>query len=282
MKLVRFGASGEERPGLVDKDGAIRDLSAHISDIDGAALSGENFAKIKALDVSSLSVVSGSPRIGPCVGNVSKIVGIGLNYSDHAEEAGMPAPAEPIIFMKSATTICGPNDDVIKPPHSTKLDYEVELGIVIGRRASYVSEDDALAHVAGYCVVNDISEREFQIERPGAQWDKGKNCDTFAPLGPWMVTSDEVGNPQNLTLNLSVNGEARQIGSTSNMIFGVKELVSHVSQYVTLLPGDVITTGTPPGVGMGMKPPTFLNAGDTIKLSISGLGEQNQTVSDYS
>ncbi|MBZ0216114.1 MAG: fumarylacetoacetate hydrolase family protein, partial [Fimbriimonadaceae bacterium] len=225
---------------------------------------------------------TGSPRIGPCIGNVSKIVGIGLNYSDHAEEAGMPAPAEPIIFMKSATTICGPDDDVIKPPHSTKLDYEVELGIVIGKRTAYVSADEALDCVAGYCVVNDVSEREFQIERPGGQWDKGKNCDTFAPLGPWMVTRDEITDPQSLTLNLSVNGNVRQSGSTARMIFGVRDLVAHVSEYMTLLPGDVITTGTPPGVGMGMKPPVFLQAGDTISLSISGLGEQNQTVRAYS
>ncbi len=282
MKLVRFGASGKERPGLIDSEGAVRDLSAHITDIDGGTLNDEALATIKALDVAQLPVVEAGVRLGPCVGAVSKIVGIGLNYSDHAEEAGMPVPTEPILFMKSATAISGPDDDVIQPPHSTKLDYEVELGIVIGKRAGYVALDDALGYVAGYCIVNDVSEREFQTERPGGQWDKGKNCDTFAPLGPWMVTKDEIPDPQNLSLSLDVNGQNRQVGSTAKMVFGVKELVSFVSEYMTLLPGDVITTGTPPGVGMGMKPPSFLKPGDTMVLTISGLGQQTQTVSAYS
>ncbi len=278
MKLLRFGEPGMEKPGMVDDDGAIRDLSAHIGDIDGAALSPENLRKLAAIDPASLPVVPDNVRTGPCVAGVSKMIAIGLNYSDHAEEAGMDIPTEPIIFTKAVSSICGPDDEVITPRESTQLDYEVELGIVIGTTARYVSEDAALDHVAGYCIANDVSERNFQIGRPGGQWDKGKGCDTFAPIGPWMVTADEIADPQNLDLALDVNGQSRQRGNTARMIFSVRQLVSNVSHYMTLLPGDIIITGTPPGVGMGMKPPEYLQPGDTMRLAIAGLGEQNQKV----
>jgi len=278
MKLFRHGESDKEKPGIVDAKGGLRDLSAHIGDIDEAALSSESLKKLRAIDPAALPLVQGGTRIGPCVGGISKIIAIGLNYSDHAEEAGMPIPAEPIIFMKATSAICGPNDDVITPRDSTQLDYEVELGIVIGTRANYVSEETALDYVAGYCIANDVSERGFQIGRPGGQWDKGKGCDTFAPVGPWMVTKDEIPDPQNLDLEMDVNGEKRQRGNTSRMIFNIRQLVADVSKYMSLLPGDIIITGTPPGVGMGFNPPKFLQPGDEMRLSISGLGEQRQKV----
>ncbi len=278
MKLLRFGEPGTEKPGILDADGVIRDLSAHIGDIDGAALSPENLRKLAAIDPASLPVAPANVRVGPCVGGVSKVIGIGLNYSDHAEEAGMDIPSEPIIFLKATSSICGPNDDVITPKGSTQLDYEVELGVVIGTRASYVTEDAALDHVAGYCIANDVSERGFQIGRPGGQWGKGKGCDTFAPIGPWMVTADEIADPQDLDLELDVNGQERQRGNTAKMVFSVRQLVSNVSHYMSLLPGDIIVTGTPPGVGMGMKPPQYLVPGDTMRLAITGLGEQAQKV----
>ena len=261
MKLLRFGERGNEKPGLLDAGGTIRDLSGRIDDIGPETLAPESLARLAGLDPSSLPAVDPDVRIGPCVANVGKLLCIGLNYSDHAAETGSPIPSEPILFMKATTAINGPNDPVIAPRGSTKLDWEVELGIVIGRRASYVEEDDALDYVAGYCVVNDVSEREFQIERPGGQWTKGKSCDTFAPMGPWMVTKDEVPDPQDLALWLEVNGHRFQDGNTSTMIFGVKTIVSFASCYMTLAPGDVIPTGTPPGVGAGQKPQRFLQAG---------------------
>jgi len=276
MKLVRYGAPGEEKPGLVDAQGNIRDLSGEVSDIDGAALSPAALARLAALDPASLPPVAGKPRLGPCVGQVSKMPAIGLNYADHAKEAGLPIPAEPVLFMKAVSAICGPDDDTIRPKDSTKLDHEVELGIVIGTRASYIALDRALDHVAGYCTVNDVSERAFQIERNGGQWDKGKGCDSFAPMGPWMVTSDEIPDPQNLDMFLNVNGEPRQSGNTRTMVFGVAEIVSHLSQFMTLMPGDVIITGTPPGVGLGSG--RFLDVGDEVHLGIAGLGEQRQKI----
>lgn len=282
MKLFRYGETGAEKPGIVDADGGLRDLSGKVSDIDGDILSPENLKKLAAIDPATLPLVPAGTRIGPCVGSISKIVAIGLNYSDHAEEAGMPIPTEPIIFMKATSAICGPDDDVIKPVGSTQLDYEVELGIVIGTKANYVTEEAALDYVAGYCIVNDVSERSYQVGRPGGQWDKGKGCDTFAPIGPWMVTTDEIPDPQVLDLELDVNGSKRQRGSTAKMVFNVRQLVSDVSNYMTLLPGDIIITGTPPGVGMGMKPPTYMQPGDEMRLSISGLGEQHQKVIAYS
>ena len=277
MKLLRYGAPGAEKPGILDADGKIRDLSGIVGDIDGAALSPEGLAKIKAADIASLPVVDGDPRLGACVGKVGKMICVGLNYSDHAAESGMDVPPEPIIFMKATSAICGPNDDTVVPRASKKLDYEVELGIVIGKKAKYVSEADALDYVAGYCVVNDVSEREFQAERSG-QWTKGKSCDTFGPLGPWLVTRDEIADPQNLAMRLSVNGETMQDGSTKTMVYGVAFLVSYLSQFMSLQPGDIISTGTPPGVGMGMKPPRYLKAGDVVELEIEGLGSQKQSV----
>ncbi|WP_193185990.1 fumarylacetoacetate hydrolase family protein [Nisaea sediminum] len=277
MKLLRYGASGAEKPGILDGDGKIRDLSGIVGDIDGAALSPEGLAKIVAADVGSLPVVSGNPRLGACVGGVGKMICVGLNYSDHAAESGMEVPPEPIIFMKATSAICGPNDDTIVPRGSKKLDYEVELGIVIGKTAKYVSEANALDYVAGYCVVNDVSEREFQAERSG-QWTKGKSCDTFGPTGPWMVTKDEIPNPQELGIWAKVNGEFRQNGNTNTMVYGPAFLVHYLSQFFTLHPGDVIPTGTPPGVGMGFKPePKYLKAGDVVELGIDGLGAQRQT-----
>ncbi len=281
MKLFRYGETGAEKPGIIDADGGLRDLSGQVSDIDGGVLSPENLKKLAAINPASLPLIPADARIGPCVGGVSKIIAIGLNYSDHAEEAGMPIPTEPIIFMKATSSICGPDDNVIKPVGSTQLDYEVELGIVIGSKANYVSEEAALDHVAGYCIVNDVSERSYQIGRPGGQWDKGKGCDTFAPIGPWMVTTDEIPDPQILDLEVDVNGEKRQRGTTAKMVFNVRQLVSDVSNYMTLLPGDIIITGTPPGVGMGLKPPAYLEPGDEMRLAISGLGEQRQKVIAY-
>ena len=275
MKLLRYGPAGQEKPGLLDRDGTIRDLSGVVRDIDGAALAPAALDRLRRLDPASLPAVSGSPRLGPCVGSISKIVAIGLNYRLHAQEAGMPIPAEPIFFLKAISSICGPNDDTIIPQGSVKTDYEVELGIVIGTRANYVSEADARRHVAGYCVVNDVSEREFQMER-GGQWTKGKSADTFCPIGPWLVTADEVPDPGRLALWTEVNGERRQNSNTGDLIFGVDQIVSYVSRFMTLLPGDVIPTGTPSGVAMGFKPPKFLKPGDRVRLSVEGLGEQNQ------
>jgi 2-keto-4-pentenoate hydratase/2-oxohepta-3-ene-1,7-dioic acid hydratase in catechol pathway len=278
MKLLRYGPSGHEKPGLIDRDGHLRDLSNIVSDIDSGVLAPKRLAHLRKFDPTKLPLVKGSPRFGvPYVG-ITKFIAIGLNYADHAAESNAPIPSEPIVFMKATTCINGPNDDIMQPKHSTKLDWEVELGVVIGTRAQYVSEDKALEHVAGYTVVNDVSERNFQLER-GSQWDKGKGCDTFGPIGPWLVTSDEIADPQNLDMWLDVNGEKRQRGNTRTMIFSVAKLVSYVSEYMTLMPGDIITTGTPPGVGMGMKPaPQYLKPGDTISLGIKGLGEQHQRV----
>ena len=278
MKLVRYGPPGKEKPGLIDADGKLRDLSKKVKDIDGTALAPAELGRLAKLDPKKLPLVKGRPRLGPCVAMPSKFVAIGLNYSDHAKETGSPIPEHPVVFFKSTTCIVGPNDNVMVPRDSTQLDWEVELGVVIGRTARYVTEKDALKHVAGYCVINDLSERDFQLKKGASQWSKGKGCDTFGPLGPWLVTRDEVKDPQHLALWLDVNGVRRQTGSTSTMIFGVAALVADVSRYMTLLPGDVITTGTPPGVGMGMKPQTWLKPGDVITLGIEGLGAQKQKV----
>ena len=275
MKLLRYGPPGQEKPGLLDRDGNIRDLSGAVRDIAGEALAPASLDRLRRLDPATLPLVSGSPRLGPCVGAVPKIVAIGLNYRLHAQEAGAAIPSEPIFFMKATSSICGPNDDVIIPKGSQKTDYEVELGIVIGSLTRYIAVHDAPKHVAGYCVVNDVSEREFQIER-GGQWTKGKSADTFCPIGPWLVTSDEVPDPGKLALWTEVNGERRQSSNTGDLIFGVNHLVSYVSHFMTLLPGDVIPTGTPSGVGLGFEPPRFLKPGDRMRLSVEGLGEQNQ------
>ena len=277
MKLVRFGPAGREKPGIVDSTGKIRDLSGIVPDIAGEALSPAGLAKIAKAKIDKLPLVRGTPRIGACVGGTGNFIAIGLNYSDHAAEAGMPIPPEPIIFNKAPSCICGPNDDTMIPKNSSKLDWEVELGIVIGSRARYLSKQGALDAVAGYCVANDVSERAFQIERAG-QWTKGKSAETFGPLGPWLVTKDEIPNPQRLDMWLTVNGDTRQKGNTKTMIFGAAHIVWYCSQFFVLEPGDVIITGTPPGVGLGMKPPQFLTAGDVVKLGISGLGEQTQKV----
>lgn len=277
MKLLRYGAAHDERPGLLDAEGRIRDLSAHVTDIAGAWLSDESLRRIAALDPQSLPLVDEGVRIGACVGNVGKFICIGLNYSDHAAETGAAIPSEPIVFMKATSAICGPNDDVEKPRGSTKLDWEVELGIVIGRHAKYVSEAEAMDYIAGYCTVNDVSERSFQIERQG-QWTKGKSCDTFGPIGPWLVTRDDVADPENLGMWCEVNGQRMQDGSTATMIFKPAFLVSYLSQFMSLHPGDVITTGTPPGVGMGQKPPRYLDEGDVVSLCVEGLGSQRQRV----
>jgi len=276
MKLVRYGAPGKELPGILDETGAIRDLSGVIGDINGKTLSPRSLRDLAKIDLATLPKVSGRKRLGSCVARPMNFVAIGLNYSDHANEVGMPIPKEPIVFLKAASSFCGPNDDVKIPRGSKKTDWEVELGIVVGTKASYVPLDKAMAHVAGYCIVNDVSEREYQIER-GGTWDKGKGADTFGPTGPWMVTKDEIPDPQNLHMWLEVNGKRRQDGNTKTMIFGVKEIVSYVSHFITLQPGDVIATGTPPGVGSGIKPkPIFLKAGDVMHLGIAGLGEQRQ------
>jgi 2,4-didehydro-3-deoxy-L-rhamnonate hydrolase len=277
MKLLRFGKPGQERPGLLDAQGCIRDLSALLPDIGPAQLADAQLAKLRKIKPESLPLVKGQPRIGCPVANVGKFIAIGLNYADHAAEAGMPLPKEPIVFLKATSSICGPSDVVMLPRGSKKSDWEVELGVVIGRSARAVAQKDALSHVAGYCVVNDLSEREFQLER-GGTWDKGKGCDTFGPIGPWLVTRDEVPNPQRLALWLALNGQRQQSGNTRTMVFGVAKLVSYVSRFMTLHPGDIITTGTPPGVGMGQKPPRYLRAGDTMHLGIEGLGEQQQKV----
>ena len=278
MKLLRYGPAGAEKPAMLDKDGAIRCLAAVVRDIDGFTLSPAQLKMLQGVDPETLPKVEGNPRIGPCVVRPVNYICIGLNYSDHAAEVGMPLPKEPIIFIKSLGAFCGPNDDVLRPRHSKKLDWEVELGIVIGTTARYVSEADSLSHVAGYCVCNDVSEREFQLER-GPTWDKGKGADTFGPTGPWMVTKDEVPDPQNLKLWTEVNGKMMQNGSTATMVFGVRKLVSYVSHFITLHPGDVIATGTPPGVGSGVKPePMFLQPGDVMRLGVEGLGIQTQRV----
>jgi 2-keto-4-pentenoate hydratase/2-oxohepta-3-ene-1,7-dioic acid hydratase in catechol pathway len=277
MKLVRYGAMGWEKPGLIDKSGQLRDLSDHVKDLDGEALSPASLARLAGLDAARLPAVDGKPRLGPPVTGQSKFVAIGLNYVDHAKETGNPIPAEPIFFLKANTALSGPNDPVEKPRGSTKLDWEVEIAAVIGARAKYISEAEALDHVAGYCVCNDVSERHFQMERLG-QWTKGKSHDTFGPLGPWLVTRDEIADVQKLSMWLDVNGERRQTGSTSTMIFAVAKCISYVSQFLTLLPGDIVTTGTPPGVGIGMKPPKFLDVGDVVTLGIEGLGEQRQEI----
>lgn len=278
MKLVRFGAPGEEKPGLIDKDGSIRDLSSVVKDIDGSSLTKSSLERLRSVAVDDLPLVSGAVRLGPCVTGVGNFIAVGLNYADHAAESGMPVPAEPVLFNKAPSCIVGPDDTVLIPPGSEKTDWEVELAIVIGERASYVSEADALNYVAGYCVCNDVSERGYQLERGGGQWTKGKGCPTFGPLGPWLVTKDEVEDVHNLAMTLSVNGQTMQNGSTRTMVFQVPFLVSHISQFMTLMPGDVITTGTPPGVGMGMKPPRYLKPGDSIRVEIQGLGVQNQRV----
>jgi 2-keto-4-pentenoate hydratase/2-oxohepta-3-ene-1,7-dioic acid hydratase in catechol pathway len=277
MKLVRYGPPGREKPGLIDADGKLRDLSRKVADIDGATLAPAELAKLRKLDTKKLPLVKGRPRLGACVATPSKFVAIGLNYIDHAKETNSPIPEHPIVFFKAPSCIVGANDNVVIPRHSTQMDYEVELGIVIGRTARYVEPKNALRHVAGYCVINDVSEREFQLRKSGTQWSKGKGCDTFGPLGPWLVTADEIKDPQNLDMWLDVNGARRQTGNTKTMIFGVAEVVADVSSYMTLLPGDVITTGTPPGVALGMKPePVWLKAGDVVTLGIQGLGEQKQ------
>jgi 2-keto-4-pentenoate hydratase/2-oxohepta-3-ene-1,7-dioic acid hydratase in catechol pathway len=278
MKLVRYGAAGREKPGMIDGDGRIRDLSGVIPDLAGATLSAKSLAKLAKIKPATLPPVRGNPRLGPCVGRVGNYIAIGLNYADHAAEAGLQVPKEPIIFNKAPTSICGPNDDTITPKASTKLDYEVELAIVIGSRARYLTKSAAMDAVAGYCIANDVSEREFQIEHAG-QWTKGKSAETFGPLGPWLVTKDEIADPQKLDMWLTVNGETRQKGSTKTMIFGVAHLVWYCSQFMVMEPGDVIATGTPPGVALGMKPePKFLKAGDVVRLGIAGLGEQTQKV----
>jgi 2,4-didehydro-3-deoxy-L-rhamnonate hydrolase len=275
MKLLRFGERGRERPGMLDKDGRIRDLSAVIDDLAGDALTSEGLARLRGLDPGSLPVITGQPRIGACVGRVGKFICIGLNYSDHAAETGATVPAEPVVFGKWTSAVCGPDDDVEIPRGSQKTDWEVELGVVIGRGGRYIDEADALDHVAGYCVVNDVSERSFQLEGTGT-WDKGKGCDTFGPIGPWLVTTDEVSDPHALRLWLEVDGHRYQDGSTSTMVFRVPFLVSYLSRFMSLQPGDVISTGTPPGVGLGQKPPIYLRAGQTMRLGIEGLGEQLQ------
>jgi len=278
MRLVRYGAAGQEKPGILDADGAIRDLSSVVADIDGAALAPESLAKLRGLKMDSLPKVSGNQRLGPPLARPSKLIAIGLNYSDHAKEANQAIPSEPIIFMKATSAICGASDPVILPKGSKKGDWEVELAFAMGKKAQSVSEADALSYVAGYLICNDVSEREWQLER-GPTWDKGKSFDTFAPLGPWLVTADEIRDPQSLAMWLDLNGKRMQTGNTSTMIFGVKKLVSYISYCMTLLPGDVVTTGTPPGVGLGVKPnPVFLKPGDTMRLGIDGLGEQRQQV----
>ena len=277
MKLVRYGNPGKEKPGLVDADGKLRDLSGVISDIGPDQLGDAALAKLRRIKTDKLPLVKGKPRLGSPVAGTRKFVAIGLNYADHAAESGLPLPKEPVVFLKTTSCIQGPNDPVMLPKNSVKMDWEVELALVIGTRARYVSQKDALSYVAGYCGCNDVSEREYQIER-GGTWDKGKGCDTFGPLGPWLVTRDEVPNPQKLDMWLEVNGKRVQKGNTKTMIFSVAKIVSYVSQFMTLEPGDVITTGTPPGVGLGMKPPMFLKKGDEMAMSITGLGEQRQVV----
>ena len=275
MKLVRYGNAGSEKPGILDSAGRIRDLSAHVTDIGGEAISPGGLARLAALNVESLPRVEGKPRLGPCVAGTGKFICIGLNYADHAAESGMAVPPEPVIFMKATSAIVGPNDDVEIPRNSVKSDWEVELGVIIGSKAKYVTEENAMDHVAGFCVINDLSEREFQIEHSG-QWTKGKSADTFGPTGPWLVTKDEIADPQNLKMWLEVNGKRYQNGSTATMVYGVKFLVAYLSKFMSLHPGDIISTGTPPGVGMGQKPPHYLKAGDVMELGIESLGQQRQ------
>lgn len=277
MKLMRVGPAGQEKPAALDAAGKIRDLSGHVPDIEKSQLSDESLRKLQAVDLSGLPELSSADRIGPCVSNVGKFICIGLNYSDHAAESGVEVPPEPVIFFKATSAICGPNDDIEMPRDSTSLDWEVELAIVIGKDGKYIDEKDALQHIAGYCVVNDVSEREFQLHRSG-QWVKGKSADTFGPIGPWLCTRDEVPDPQNLGMSLRVNGKVMQNGSTATMVYQVPFLVSYVSRFMSLQAGDIISTGTPPGVGLGMKPPQYLNVGDEISLAIEGLGDQQQKV----
>jgi 2,4-didehydro-3-deoxy-L-rhamnonate hydrolase len=277
MKLLRYGAKGKEKPGLLDKDGKIRDLSGVIADIAGETIGPKGLARLRKIKPESLPLVRGTPRIGACVANPQKFIAIGLNYSDHAAESGLQVPKEPVVFTKQVSCVSGPNDDVTIPPKSKKSDWEVELGVIIGTRAKNISKREALDYVAGYCTINDLSEREFQVERSG-QWTKGKSYDTFGPIGPWLVTTDEVKDPQKLHLWLELNGKRVQDGSTATMVFGVAHIVAYLSEFFTLMPGDIITTGTPPGVGMGMKPPKYLKPGDTMRIGIDGLGEQNQKV----
>ncbi|WP_226477714.1 ureidoglycolate lyase [Pseudomonas sp. MWU16-30323] len=280
MKLLRYGEKGQERPALLDADGRLRDLSAHIGDVAGDALLPQNLARLQELDPASLPLVPGNPRLGACVGQVGKFICIGLNYADHAAETGAPIPEEPIIFNKWTSAIVGPNDNIEIPRHSTKTDWEVELGVVIGQGGRYIDESQAMQHVAGYCVINDVSEREFQLER-GGTWDKGKGCDTFGPLGPWLVSQDEIADPHQLSIWLEVDGHRYQNGNTRTMIFQIPKLISYLSQFMSLQPGDVISTGTPPGVGLGIKPtPVYLKPGQKIRLGIEGLGEQNQITVD--
>ena len=277
MKLLRYGPAGKEKPGLLDADGNIRDLSKVVADIGWDQISPAGLKKLAKIDPKSLPLVKSSPRLGVPYTGISKFIAIGLNYVDHAKEAGMPIPTEPILFNKWTTSICGPNDDTIIPLGSTEMDWEVEIAIVIGTRCKEIKEEDAGKYIAGYCVVNDVSERHFQLKR-GSQWDRGKGCDTFGPIGPWLVTADEVGDPQNLDMWLTVNGERMQTGNTKTMIFGCHNIVAYCSQFMTLHPGDIITTGTPPGVGVGMKPPKFLKAGDVVELGIQKLGQQRQVI----
>ncbi|OJT35977.1 fumarylacetoacetate hydrolase family protein [Serratia plymuthica] len=277
MKLLRYGAPGQEQPGVLDNNGQIRDLSQHIADVSGEALLPASLEKLRALDINQLPLVEGQPRLGPCVGQIGKFICIGLNYADHAAETGAAIPGEPVVFSKWTSAVVGPNDDVQIPRDSVKTDWEVELGVIIGQGGRYISEQDALRHVAGYCVINDVSEREFQIER-GGTWDKGKGCDTFGPTGPWLVTADEIADPHRLNLWLEVDGKRYQDGNTGTMIFRIPHIISYLSRFMSLQPGDVISTGTPPGVGMGQKPqPIYLKAGQTMRLGIEGLGEQRQT-----
>jgi ureidoglycolate lyase/2,4-diketo-3-deoxy-L-fuconate hydrolase len=279
MKLLRYGQPGQERPGLLDTQGRVRDLSALVDDVAGNTLTPEGLAKLRDIDPATLPLVAGTPqmdlRLGPCVGRVGKFICIGLNYADHAAESGLPVPTEPVVFAKWTSAICGPDDAVQIPRGSVKTDWEVELGVVIGQGGRYIEEADAMKHVAGYCVVNDVSEREWQLER-GTQWDKGKGCDTFGPLGPWLVTTDEVADPQQLDLWLEIDGHRYQNGNTRTMVFGVAQIVSYLSKFMSLQPGDVISTGTPPGVGLGQKPPVYLKPGQTMRLGIQGLGVQTQ------
>jgi 2-keto-4-pentenoate hydratase/2-oxohepta-3-ene-1,7-dioic acid hydratase in catechol pathway len=277
MKLLRYGSPGQEKPAILAGDGKIRDLSGHITDVGGKFLLPDAMEKLLTLNASQLPIVQGEPRIGPCVDGVGKFICIGLNYSDHAKEAGMALPAEPVIFMKATSSICGPDDNIVLPRGSTKMDWEIELGVVIGKAGKYVEEADALSHVAGYCLINDISERAFQLEGTG-QWVKGKSADTFGPIGPWLVTPDEIPDLQNLDMWLEVDGHRYQNGSTRTMVFGVAFLVSYVSRFMSLKTGDIISTGTPPGVGFGLRPPVYLRAGNRVRLGIGGLGEQNQLV----
>jgi 2-keto-4-pentenoate hydratase/2-oxohepta-3-ene-1,7-dioic acid hydratase in catechol pathway len=279
MKLVRYGPPGKEKPGLIDQEGKLRDLSRKVKDIDAATLAPGELAKLRKLDQKKLPLVKGRPRLGACIAPPPKFIAIGLNYVDHAKESGNPIPENPVVFFKAESCIVGANDNIMLPPDSTHTDWEVELGVVIGKTARHVDKKNALRHVAGYCIVNDVSEREYQMKRSATQWGKGKGCDTFGPIGPWLVTTDELKDPQNLDMWLDVNGVRKQTGNTRTMIFGVADLVADVSKYMTLLPGDIITTGTPPGVGMGMKPePQYLKAGDVVTLGVAGLGQQRQNV----